>query len=327
MSGADEPEVAEDARIARLRARFDRSPRDPAVALAIGDDAALAHGLALSVDVAVEDVHFRRSFAPLAVLAERAANAALSDLAAMGATPTGLLLALLVPRDEPPASFDALAEGVAKAAEAAGAAVLGGNLSRGHALSLTTTVLGRAPESPLRRDGARPGDGIWVTGAPGDAALGLARLMAGAREGPFIARWLHPRPRLGAGRALLGHASAAMDLSDGLLLDLGRMTGASGVGATIRLADIPRGPGFDAAAGADARALLLGGGESYELLFTARGDVPSPLEATRIGTIDAAPGLRVDAGAGPDPVVPAGHDHFSAFPPAAPSARPKAERE
>ncbi|MEO0324113.1 MAG: thiamine-phosphate kinase, partial [Myxococcota bacterium] len=259
----DGSEPAEDARIGWLRARFDRSPRDPAVALAIGDDAALAHGLALSVDVAVDGVHFRRDFAPLDLLAARAANAALSDLAAMGARATGLLLALLVPGDEPEASYAAIADGVASAAEAAGAAVLGGNLSRGDALSLTTTVLGPAPVVPLRRGGARPGDGLWVTGPPGDAALGLRELLAGRRAGPFVERWLHPRPRWAAGRALAGRASAALDLSDGLLLDLSRLTTASGVGATLELNTLPRGGGCDARAGGEGTALLLGGGESY----------------------------------------------------------------
>ena len=318
MSTEHAEEAGEDARIARLAARFSQSPRDPAVQLAIGDDAALAHGLALSVDVAVEGVHFRRDFAPLEVLAERAVNAALSDLAAMGARPTGVLLGLLVPREEAPESFDALASGVARAAEAAGAAVLGGNLSRGDVLSLTTTVLGPAPPAPLRRDGARAGDGVWVTGPPGDAALGLRTLLAGRRDGAFVHRWLHPRPRLTEGRALVGFATAAMDLSDGLSLDLGRLVAASGVGATLTLDALPRGAGFDEAAGDDAAALLLGGGESYELLFTAAGAPPPGVEATRIGTIDREPGLRVDAGRGPEPVPPRGHDHFAAFPPRQP---------
>ncbi|MEM1416249.1 MAG: thiamine-phosphate kinase [Myxococcota bacterium] len=302
------PDDGEDARVARLAARFERSPRDAALALGIGDDAAIAHGLALSVDVAIEGVHFRRDFAPLEVLAARAANAALSDLAAMGARPTGLLLALVAPHAEPQASFDAIAEGVAGAVEAVGAAVVGGNVARGDALSLTSTVFGPAPATPLRRDGARPGEGVWVTGPPGDAALGLSQLLAGVRSGPFVERWLRPMPRFDAGCALAGVASAAMDLSDGLLTDLGRLTRASGVGATLVLGDLPRGPGFDAAAGAEARALLLDGGEGYELVFTLAGTPPFP--ATRIGTVDAARGLRVDAGEGPRAVRPAGFDHF-----------------
>jgi thiamine-monophosphate kinase len=307
------PRSSEHERIARLSARFATS--SPEVRLGIGDDAAwLAPDLVLSVDAQVEGVHFLPRFAPYDVLAERAATAALSDLAAMGARPLAMLSSLILPRTLDDAALDQLHEGLARAADRYGAPVVGGNLAAGSELSLSTTVLGRA-DAPLLRTGARPGDGVYVTGHVGARALGLRALLAVRRDAAleaFVDAWLHPTARITEGLALRGVASTCIDISDGLLADLGHVLDASQVGADVELAALPFAPGFEAACALldlDALALALDGGEAYELVFTAT--TTPPITATRIGTIRAEPGVVLH---GPDgsvrPHVASGFDHF-----------------
>lgn len=306
---------SEHARIARLTRRLRGTSR--AGDVGIGDDAAvLGPDLVVSVDAAVAGVHFLPRFAPWDVLARRAAVAALSDLAAMGAAPLGMLSSLVLPPSLDDETFDAIIEGFAVAAEEHGAPVIGGNLAAGAEVSITTTVLGRTP-APLLRAGARPGDGVYVTGAPGAAALGLAALLAEREAEPrfahFVDAWRHPHARLDAGMALRGHASAAIDVSDGLLADLGHLCVASDCGATLDVEALPHDEAFDAAAAAlskDPLALVLGGGEVYELLFTASRE--PPIDATRIGVIDADRGLRLrHADGSTTAATVAGFDHFA----------------
>lgn len=301
--------ATEEERIAALEDVFGAGGED--VRVGIGDDAAvLGDGLVLSVDVSVEGTHFQRSFGPLEVLARRAAVGALSDLAAMGATPRALLSSVIVPPSIDDAALLRIHEGVAAAAREVGAPVVGGNLAAGQELSLTTTVVGYTP-TPLLRKGARPGDAVYVSGPPGDAGLGLLALLAG-RSSPFAERWLWPRAHLEEGLALREIATACVDLSDGLLRDLHHLCAASEVGAEIELAALPRGDGFEEEAralGRDPDDLLLGSGEAYVLLFTAPASVPI---GTRVGTVLAEPGVFVRDRAGRrHPRAPQGFDHFS----------------
>lgn len=288
--------------IARLAGR---APRPPEVRVAIGDDAAvlrLAPGeeFVVSTDAAVEGVHFRRDRMAAATAGRRAVAAALSDLAAMGAVPRGLLLAAASPAARR-SWLEGMLRGALAAARRHRCPVVGGNLSRAGEISLTSTAVGSVPRGrALRRDTARPGDRILVTGTLGRSALALLR---SERRGAPLRQV--PQPRLRAGRALLGlrGAGACIDVSDGLAADLGHLLRASGVGARVDPAALPRPRGFERACaelGADPLALLVGGGEDFELLFTLRPGAPSPgvlrhrlgVEVTEIGTMERRPGLR-----------------------------------
>ncbi len=304
---------SEQARIARLARRFASDSAE--VLLGIGDDAAwLAPDLVVSVDAQVEGTHFLPRFASYDVLAERAAVAALSDLAAMGARPLGMLSSLVLPRELSDEALDALHEGFGRAATRWNAPVVGGNLAAGSELSLTTTVLGRA-EAPLRRDGARSGDALYVTGSLGQRALGLRALLAeddSALLAPFVDAWLRPIPRLDVGLALVGHATACVDVSDGLLADLGHLLDASALGAELDAPALPLAPGYlegCARLGVDPRSLALEGGEAYELLFTSAR--PPPVAATRIGTLTSDRALVWVDGDLRTPLARGGFDHFA----------------
>jgi len=274
--------------------------------VANGDDAAVwrdrGHDLVLSVDVAVEGIHFRRDLLTLRQAGRRAFVAAASDLAAMGAEPRAALLSLVLPPSMADAEVLELVDGVADGARELAMAVAGGNVSGGGELSVTTTVIGAVDGPALLRSGALPGDGVFVTGTPGAAALGLALLLATpppppGEARPFVEAWRAPTAAIGTGRRLRGVATAAVDVSDGLLQDLGHLCEASGVGARVEAGALPRAPGFETFAariGRSALDLALGGGEGYELLFTAPSHrVPADLGATRIGTIVPEPAIVV----------------------------------
>ncbi|UJR80120.1 thiamine-phosphate kinase [Sandaracinus amylolyticus] len=302
-------------RIARLRAIFAGEHRG--VVLGIGDDAAIlagdavASGAVLSTDAVIEDVHFRRAWIGQGVtwrdVAYRAAAAALSDLAAMGAEPRAMLTSWAFPRDLGDDVVDEIARGFRDAADVYGAPVIGGNLARGREIALTTTVIGAAPVRVPRRDGAKPGDVLWVTGALGEAALGLAALEGGiaAEAAPFVTRFVRPPSRIEAGRFAAGSAHAMIDVSDGLLQDLGHLCEASGVGARIdALEPTPEADALARRLGVDARALIESGGDDYELLIASPADVDLSSIARRIGEITREPGI---VGAR---TTRAGFDHF-----------------
>lgn len=285
----------EFSRIAALTARIGSPGRG--VTLGIGDDAAilapLAGGIVLSVDTAIEGVHFRRGWAPLRTLARRAVMAALSDLAAMGAVPRATLVALALPADIDDDAFLELIDGTADAARETGAALIGGNLASAGELSITTTVVGEAGARSLTRAGAQVGDAIYVTGVLGAAALGLALLSRGdghaASGSAFVTRWCSPSARLDEGRALVGAgATACIDVSDGLAQDLGHLCTASAVSARIELATLPmlaEQRDQARALGLDAETLAVSGGEDYELVFTGLASAALAAIGTCIGEI------------------------------------------
>lgn len=292
----------------------------PAVDVANGDDAAVLRiegSTVLSVDAAVEGTHFQRAWLRFDEIGYRSLVCALSDLAAMGASPRAILTSLIVPCDVIDEDVYALADGCAQAAAQYGAPVIGGNLSRGTQLSLTTTVVGSITQPALRRSGARPGDVLYVTGSLGEAAIGLRLLQAGTHSldaQPFVTRWKRPTARTLEGTRLLGVANAAIDISDGLLQDLGHVCRASQVGACIDVAEIPLATNSETCArsvGASAVDLALSGGEDYELLFTASAGRSLPIAATAIGTIRSQQGIVLrENGVERDAPTRAGFRHF-----------------
>ncbi len=286
-------------------------------AAGIGDDAALLDlprgtRLVASTDTSVEDVHFRRAWLHPDEIGWRATMAALSDLAAMGASPLGILVALSLPehrRDD----LAALGHGIGAAAHASGAPIVGGDTTRATTLSITITVLGSVTR-PLERRGAVPGDALWVTGVLGGPGLALdawstGRVPASAHR----ARFARPVARLAAGRWLAAHgATAAIDVSDGLLADAAHLAHASAVRCHVALDALPR------VAGATARAAAQSG-EEYELLVTAPAALDvrafvsaTDLPLTRIGRIEAgAPEVIVVDATGARVEITGGYDHFS----------------
>lgn len=259
--------------LAGLCRRLTPTSPDPALEVPPGDDAAvLAFGdarLVATTDALVEGVHFRNGWLTPAELGRRAAIANLSDLAAMGASPVALLLALVVPAGFAEQDVEELAMAVSDAGHAVGARLVGGNLSRGPSLAITITALGRLSGPALRRSGAGIDDLLVVTGTLGDAAAAVAAWEAGHDPiPPLRERFAQPRARLAAGEVLASAgATSGIDISDGLLADLGHLCRASGVGASIQREALPRSPQVEIldAAGRDFAA---SGGEDYELLVT-----------------------------------------------------------
>ena len=269
--------MSERARIDLLRARLGAAPAH--VRLGIGDDCAVLEAgdgaLVWTVDAAVEGVHFARAWLDPMDIGWRATAAAISDLAAMGAEPLGVLAALVLPDDVDDTALAAIADGQRGAAEDAGTAVIGGNLARGRELSITTTALGRAID-PLPRDGARAGDAVWLAGDVGLAAAGLA-LLSGDHRGSSAAAtaarraFARPHPRIAEGIAARAHGRAAIDISDGLATDLAQLASASGVRVVLDATALVTGE-LDAVArelGRDALELALFGGEDYALVVVA----------------------------------------------------------
>lgn len=308
-------------RIDHLRRLFAPRPElRAALVLGIGDDAAVlarpSGNLAVSVDAAVQGIHFQPEFGDWACLGGRALIAALSDLAAMGAQPRAAVMALITPPDLADAAFVQLIEGYAAAATAYDCPVIGGNLSRGTELSMTTTVMGEVTGSGLTRAGANVGDDIYVTGDLGSAALGLLMLQAQTpdRAPEFVERWRRPVARIREAASFARIASAAIDVSDGALQDLGHLCEASGVGAELDAGAIPMAAGFAELAraiGRDPLELALTGGEDYELVFTmppGRGQVA----ATKIGrVVPQTEGIQVRDAAGQAlPFKARGFRHF-----------------
>jgi thiamine-monophosphate kinase len=295
----------------------------------LGDDCALIplgrSTLAVSVDSSVENVHFRTDWLDFKEIGFRAAGSALSDLAAEGATPIGVLVSLGLPPASATNGGDPAVEimaGVATMVNNLEAKVLGGDLTRGDKYTIDVCVLGMA-ERPVRRSGAREGDALWVTGYLGGAALALERLREGAgahMPTPLRNRYACPEPRIAAGRWLAHHGATAMiDISDGLAADAQHLSAASGVGIEINLERIPCWEGVEALAACAS-------GEEFELLVTMpptfrdasassfRAETGS--ELSRIGTCLRSTGGRrggvrlIDRNRSVP--LPQGYDHFAA---------------
>ena len=299
------------------------------VPLGVGDDCALlrvppGQQLAVSIDTLVGGVHFLPDCDPEAI-GHKCLAVGLSDLAAMGAEPAWATLALTLPAVLPRESPDwlpAFARGFGRLAAAHGVALVGGDTTRG---PLSITVHGLVPEGDgVRRDGARPGDLICVSGTLGDAGLALRQLLAGEVPGPVLrARLERPTPRVALGLALRGLASAMIDCSDGLTADLGHILEASGLGAELDLAALPLDGAVAAAVARDGDwGLPLASGDDYELCLCLpaghRGQLPElatrgGCHLTPIGRILATPGLvcRAPDGTRVDLQRP-GFDHFAA---------------
>ncbi|NGX16926.1 thiamine-phosphate kinase [Wenzhouxiangella sp. XN24] len=306
--------------IARLVAAVPIRRRD--VLAGPGDDAALLRpppdcDLVQTIDTCLEGVHFPVGMPP-ADVGWRSLAVNLSDLAAMGAMPAWGLLSLAMPRADD-AWLDEFARGVGELAQAFGLDLVGGDTVRGP-LAVSFALTGFVPSGEaLRRRGAAPGDGIWVTGALGGGAAGLAAWQRG--EADAAAAFLRPQPRLLEGAALRGIASAAIDVSDGLAQDLGHVLESSGVGAVLDLEDIPIAAAAAAHGASTGEAMALRGGDDYELCFTVppsrdeelqRVATAWPVAPSRIGVITAGPGLECCRDGRAVQVPGAGWDHFGA---------------
>ncbi|WP_445397000.1 thiamine-phosphate kinase [Zobellella sp. An-6] len=294
-----------------------------------GDDCALLQvppqtWLAVSTDTLVAGVHFFADMDPVA-LGHKALAVNLSDLAAMGADPRWVSLALTLPAvDE--GWIKGFCAGFFELAEYYNVALVGGDMTKGP-LSITVTVHGTLPEGKgLRRSGARVGDGIYVTGTLGDAALGLQQQLGKIAVPPahldFVrTKFEHPHPRILAGQALRDIASSALDISDGLAGDLAHITAASGVRAQLELEQLPLSEAMKASVSQERGwELALTGGEDYELCFTVpethRGQLETALahcgvKFTRVGRILAGePGVELQAGGKPYRLQAQSWDHF-----------------
>ncbi len=301
------------------------------VRIGIGDDCAVlelppGELLLTSTDLLIEEVHFRSDWSDWRSLGEKSVAVNVSDIAAMGGRPRHLYLGLAIPAKRPLADLDRFLEGFLAAAADYGALLVGGDTCRSPGpLMISVTVEGATPANQVvYRSGARPGDGIYVSGVLGDSALALRCLRDGrSPEAELAERHYRPRARVALGRALAeaGLPSAMIDVSDGLLADLGHLLRASAVGARLEPGRIPLSPGFRRALAAEPALmeLALSGGEDYELLFTVSGErqsrlaaLPGDLAVTRIGTVTTADrGLRLLEPTGRERTVEArGFNHF-----------------
>ncbi|MEZ4375733.1 MAG: thiamine-phosphate kinase [Polyangiaceae bacterium] len=290
------------------------------VSVGIGDDAAVLRfsgNLVVSVDGQVEGTHFRREWLSLGEIGYRSFQAAISDLAAMGAVPVGAVSHLTLPRRFSGAELRRLTRGQAQAAQETACPVVGGNLSRGAELSVVTTVLGRATRC-LRRSGARPGDELWLVGEVGLARAGLELLasesaLRSASARRALRRWRRPRALLAAGRALVGKAHACLDVSDGLARDAQNLASASGVRVDIHAEKLEGALSADLirlarSLGLSPLALACEGGEDYALLASGPRR-RRPTEAKLIGAVSAGEGaFLVEDGASKP--LSGGFDHF-----------------
>ena len=303
----------------------------PGAVLGVGDDCALlaptpGMQLAVSSDMLLEGRHFSPQDSP-AGIGHKSLAVNLSDLAAMGATPRWATLSIALPEAND-AWLTAFARGFFRVADQHGIELIGGDTTRG-ALTLSITVIGEVPPGQaLRRDGAQAGDDIWVSGVIGSAALALAyrqgRLFMEQIDAARVLPALYlPTPRVELGIALRGIASSAIDISDGLLADLGHILERSHVGATLEFAALPTLPVVQTYLHqAVARDCVLAGGDDYELCITAPADrrnvvlaaaLSAGVVVMRIGRITAEAGLTlIDADGQPLPYDQTGYDHFAA---------------
>ncbi|MGI5213626.1 thiamine-phosphate kinase [Plantactinospora sp. CA-290183] len=300
--------------IARVTARL---ASGPTTLLGPGDDAAVVHApdgrVVASTDVLVEGRHFRRDWSTAVDIGHRAAAANLADIAAMGAVPTALLVALCVPPDLEVQWAEELADGLAAEAAKVGASVVGGDMSASPTLTIAVTALGDlGGRAPVVRSGARAGDVVALAGRLGYAAAGYTVLSRGFRTPKMLVEaYRRPEVPYGAGPQGARHGATAMiDVSDGLLADLGHVATASRVGIDLR------GPAFEVpdqmrdaahALGVDPFAWILGGGDDHAIVATFPEDLGLPSGWRLIGHVVHGAGLTLD---GRPYKGPTGWDHF-----------------
>jgi len=316
-----------------LIARYLRPLADDPAAFGLTDDAASFSpepgcDLVLTKDMVAAGIHFFAEDPP-ASIARKALRVNLSDLAAKGAEPIGYLLGLALPSDWTEPWMEAFSAALREDQSRYSIALLGGDTVRAAGgLTLSITAIGSVPRGGMvRREGARAGDAIVVSGTIGDAALGLRLRLGtleatGDTEAHLLDRYLHPRPRLVLAGAIRRHAHAALDISDGLMGDLAHMTRASGVAAVIEADKVPLSPAAAALRGADGvLQSILTGGDDYEILAAVPPDrldafraeaIVAGVPVTVIGRMvegNAAP-IAIDAAGQPIPLGRASHDHF-----------------
>lgn len=299
------------------------------VELGIGDDCAVLapienQNIVVTTDTLVAGVHFPFETSPRAI-GHKAVAVNLSDIAAMGAKPSWLSLALTLP-DVDEAWLNEFCEGVFELCEFYNVELIGGDTTQGP-LSITITAQGLTPEgSYLSRSGAKAGDWLYVTGELGDAALALQQITGKVDIEPQFTNIIrnkldYPKPRVLAGQTLREYASAAIDLSDGLIADLGHICQASNVGANVVLDALPLSTIMrDSLLSEDAIALALSGGDDYELLFTVSEDNKVGMETamshagtpvTCIGQLNASQTITTTLNNKPIPINTAGFEHFT----------------
>ena len=312
-AGATLADVGEFGVVRALAALF---PQGEQVLLGPGDDAAVVAvpdgRVVVSTDLHVDTRHFRRDWADALDIGHKVAAANLSDLNAMGGVATALTVGLAAPADTPAQWALDLARGIAEECALVGASVVGGDLTSADQVMVSVTALGTVAGDPVRRSGARPGDVVAIAGRQGWAAGGLAVLARGFRSPRVLVEaYKRPEPPYGAGaEAAAAGATAMIDVSDGLLADVGHVAAASGVAVDIATA------GFEiaepmqavgAALGADPMRFLLAGGDDHALVATFPAGATLPAGWTRIGEVAEGEGVTVD-GAPYD--GPTGHVHF-----------------
>jgi len=335
MRGGTIRDLGEDLLLLRIKSVID-SP-SPGV-VGIGDDAALLGRQLLTTDTLVENVHFRRAWCTPEELGWKALAVNLSDVAAMGGTPRAALVSLILPAETSVSVVMGLYRGMQRLARTTGVAILGGNLAKGSPLSITLTVTGES-EAPVLRTGARPGDRIFVSGQLGLARAGyliLKRKLTGTKDAwaepratflrrrneaanaypgglKAVRRFLLPDPRLDLGRDV--HATAMMDVSDGLATDLPRLAQASGVGMVIDTEMLPVSRTFRALCDAlkvAPEAVMLEGGEDYELVMTVSpsAEVPDAVAWHCIGEVTSGHKVLVRDKGRTRPLASRSFDHF-----------------
>ncbi|GAA2347500.1 thiamine-phosphate kinase [Saccharopolyspora halophila] len=291
--------------------------QSPGTTLGPGDDAAVLAApdgrVVASTDVLVEGVHFRFDWSSPHQVGRKAVAVNLSDISAMGAVPTGLLVGLACPPETPAERVDELANGLWEEAQQLGIGIIGGDMVSSPSLTISITALGDLQgRDPVTRSGARPGDVVAVAGRLGWAAAGLAVLGRGFRS-PVAVVGAHrvPEPPYEAGpRAATGGATSMVDTSDGLLADLGHIAEASGVGVDINSAQLgvpQRLTEVASALGSDARHWVLTGGEDQALVATFPQGTPLPADFRQIGVVAEGSGVTVDGNTYQGPI---GWEHW-----------------
>jgi thiamine-monophosphate kinase len=312
-SGATLSDIGEFGLVDALGERFAQGEH---VLIGPGDDAAVVavpdNRVVVSTDLLVDTRHFRRDWASALDIGHKAAAQNLSDINAMGGRATALTVGLAAPADLPVAWALELADGIAAEAALVGACVVGGDLTSADQLMIAVTVLGSVDGEPVRRSGACPGDVVAIAGRQGWAAGGLAVLARGFRSPrKLVDAYRRPEPPYAAGAEALGLGATSMiDVSDGLVADVGHVARASGVAVDIEttafeLAEPLQAVG--AALGADPLRFILGGGDDHALVATFPAGTALPATWTRIGTVSSGEGVTVDGAAYEGP---AGHTHF-----------------